>query len=154
MTTTKKQKIVEAISLLNDEKEQISPNTYGCVRDALTDIKCIYVLKWISLVPVVQAFEDGSGEYITYIQLPCSSLVPLTIYQSDMIENNIRVGSNSISTVLFWQDIGYTSSVPRFGAHMLRLNGTDVVINEWSVLQSIVEYNNIRSLLDESRTYY
>jgi hypothetical protein len=133
---TTKQRIINAISLLNEEKNLVSTNMYMSVTDALTNvIPCLYVLKWISLVPIIQTFDNG--DYITYIQKPCSSLIPLTMNQSDMITNCIQVGSNAAE--LFWQDI-CISSVPCFGAHRLRFNGKDVVINEWSVLLSLDEF--------------
>ena len=144
MTSNKRQKITEAMSLLDDEKEALSSNTYVRVADALADsykaVEDLYVLKWMSIVPVVQ--DDEGGDRVIYKQNPRSSILPLTLEQVNRIKRMIQSGTNyDCSTdTLFWDDIDYTS-VPLFGQH-LRIDGEDkdTNIHETSVLLSLVEY--------------
>ena len=90
---------------------------------------------------MVRAAEDGGREYITLIQRPCSAILPLTIYQSDMIENEIHDRSSAIS-VSFWQEIGH-SSLPCFDVHTFHINGAVIRARETIILQSLVEFNGL-----------
>ena len=143
ISNKKRQRITESMSLLDKEKEALSSNTYLQVAEALADnykaVEGFYVLKWISIVPVVQPYDEESGNYVAYKQTPCSSVLPLTLKQVGTIKTMIQFGTSSTYTAhcSFWENIGYTS-VPLFGRN-LHL-GEDIDVHETSVIMSLVEY--------------
>ena len=137
MTSNKRQKITEVMSLLDEEKEALSSNTYlrfaEHLNDAYKAAESFYVLTWMSIVPV------ADDEDVVYEQTPCSSVLPLTLEQVARIQRMIRSGTSSTihTHCSFWDDIGYTS-VPLFGQNLPL--GEDYNVHETSVIMSLVEY--------------
>ncbi len=143
-TNNKRQKITEAMSLLDDEKESLSSNTYVQVAEGLADryktVEDLYVLKWMSIVPVVLP-DDESGDRVVYKQTPCKSILPLTLDQVGRINRMIQCGTSyaCFTDTVFWDNMDYL--VPLFGHH-LRIDGAteDTNISQTSVLLSLVEF--------------
>ena len=79
MTSNKRQKITEVMSLLDEEKEALSSNTYlrfaEHLNDAYKAAESFYVLTWMSIVPV------ADDEDVVYEQTPCRATLPLTLEQ-------------------------------------------------------------------------
>jgi hypothetical protein len=144
MINNKRQKITESMSLLDEEKEVLSSNTYLQIAEALNNsykaAEGFYVLKWIHIVPVsINNFlgcEEGD-DCVAYKQTPCSSVLPLTLEKVKTINRMIQSGEPNRSH--FWENIGYTS-VPLFGEQTLRINGEEINVQETNVLVSLVDY--------------
>ena len=137
MTSNKRQKITEVMSLLDEEKEALRSNTYlrfaEHLNDAYKAADVFYVLTWMSIVPVV---DDGD---VVYEQTPCRATLPLTLEQVARIQRLIRSGTSSSTHkhCSFWENIGYTS-VPLFKQNLPL--GEDYNVHETSVIMSLVEY--------------
>ena len=60
MSSSKRQKIIDTMQMLDEEKEVLTSNTYVHMTDCLLDLykvvdEGLYVLKWIVFIPVYVA---------------------------------------------------------------------------------------------------
>ncbi len=143
--TSKRQKITEAMSLLDEEKENVSSNTYVRLADSLADfyksVGSLYVLKWTAFIPEVRLSDDvGEDDYhVEFVRSHRSSLLVLTPGQVDRIKADITCPGHY---TCFWREIALTSvgQVPHFGIIGLKFNGEDIFVRQSNAVISIVEY--------------
>ena len=140
--SNKRQKITEVMSLLDEEKEALSSNTYLRVAEGLNYSYNkadggLYVLNWVAHIPEY----DEDGDHVEFVRSYRTSLIFLTSDQVHSIKEDITWPHRPHRSP-HWECIARTSvgRVPQAKVRSLKIKGEEFSLVQPFLVISLVEY--------------
>ena len=149
MRSSKRQKIIDTMQMLDEEKEALTSNTYVHMTDCLLDLykavdEGLYVLKWIVFIPRIRRSDFINPSYVDFERSLRTSMIFLTPDQVQSIKEDINnVGSQRFYRTPNWEEIARTSvgPVPQPFCNLdLQAGGEEVTVLQPFFVVSIDEY--------------